>query len=179
MFTFTVVRKCIGEFIAFVNICIFFLSSFSEFPNFPIFLSLCVSVYLPKNTFQENNFFIQCLHALSLYISFPWARSILLCLMKINLVFCSLAHSISSFSLINFFSSFHFYSSRSTHNIHQQRSTRSLRSLDSQENSEFLHLNQNQLHQSSVNVGFSNIAYNPDSSSRSGEVEEGTSTEKG
>jgi hypothetical protein len=64
---------------------------------------------------------------------------------------------------------------------HQQRSTRSHRSLasrsGSQENSEFLHLNQNQLHQSSVNVGFSNIAYNPDSSSRSGEVEEGT--EKG
>jgi hypothetical protein len=79
---------------------------------------------------------------------------------------------------MNFFS-FHFYSSRSTHNI-QQRSLRSARAtLDSQENSEFLHLNQNQLHQSSVNVGFSNIAYNPDSSSRSGEVEEGTSTEKG
>lgn len=49
----------------------------------------------------------------------------------------------------------------------------------SQENSEFLHLNQNQLHQSSVNVGYSNIAYNPDSSRDSGEVDEGTSTEKG
>ena len=49
---------------------------------------------------------------------------------------------------------------------------------DSQENSEFLHLNQNQLHQSSVNVGFSNIAYNPDST-RSGESEEGRSSEKG
>ena len=48
----------------------------------------------------------------------------------------------------------------------------------SQENSEFLHLNQNQLHQSSVNVGYSNIAYNPDSS-RSGESEEGPSSEKG
>ncbi|CRK90702.1 CLUMA_CG004395, isoform B [Clunio marinus] len=48
---------------------------------------------------------------------------------------------------------------------------------NSQENSEFLHLNQNQLHQSSVNVGYSNIAYNPDSS-RSGEIDEGTSTDK-
>lgn len=37
----------------------------------------------------------------------------------------------------------------------------------SQENSEFLQLNQNQLHQSSVNVGYSNIVYNPNSSSSS------------
>ncbi|XP_070506684.1 uncharacterized protein Ih isoform X4 [Chironomus tepperi] len=48
---------------------------------------------------------------------------------------------------------------------------------NSQENSEFLHLNQNQLHQSSVNVGYSNIAYNPDST-RSGESEEGRSSDK-
>lgn len=112
------------------------------------------------------------------------ANFFLLCLMKINLVFCSLCSNIIIFVFLAvqyfFFFSFHFYSSRSTHNNHRTTNTRSLLfwNWSSQENSEFLHLNQNQLHQSSVNVGFSNIAYNPDSS-RSGEVDEGTSTEKG
>jgi hypothetical protein len=115
----------------------------------------------------------------------------LLCLMKINLVFCSLC-SISSFFLcilVNkkhfFLLSFHFYSSRSTHNnvvgytFVSLAFSSPINGTHSQENSEFLHLNQNQLHQSSVNVGFSNIAYNPESSPRSGEVDEGTSTDKG
>lgn len=105
----------------------------------------------------------------------------LLCLMKINLVFCSLC-SISSFLVYMFFS---FLFSLLSFFLSIQRTTttnavhiRFFSDINSQENSEFLHLNQNQLHQSSVNVGFSNIAYNPDSS-RSDEVEEGTSTEKG
>ena len=107
-------------------------------------------------------------------------KSILLCLMKINLVFCSLAHSNIIISLIKLFF-FLFISILLDQRTTSYETFTSLArsTLDSQENSEFLHLNQNQLHQSSVNVGFSNIAYNPDSSTRSGEVEEGTSTEKG
>ncbi|CAO1394220.1 unnamed protein product [Diamesa serratosioi] len=45
---------------------------------------------------------------------------------------------------------------------------------NSQENSEFLQLNQNQLHQSSVNVGYSNIAYNPNSGSSTRSAGAGT-----
>lgn len=71
---------------------------------------------------------------------------------------------------------FHIFFSRSTHNnhIHTNNNKTTKNCESSQENSEFLQLNQNQLHQSSVNVGYSNIAYNPNSGSSSRSAGAGT-----
>lgn len=87
--------------------------------------------------------------------------------------FSCFAHdSIIILSVSFLFHIFFSIDSQQPHSHQQQQTTKNCES--SQENSEFLQLNQNQLHQSSVNVGYSNIAYNPNSGSSTRSAGAGT-----